>query len=138
MAKHDYLLKNISTSDINLGDLRYKIPAGKIRDLLGKKTYLTEKQILESEKNGSISKRLGKTLIKVKSKNQLKQPKIEILDPLKINFPRRVKTSIVVDVKNISEELRDVILNEDDELLKELQMKDVDMENEGIPLFQDE
>ena len=65
MSPSQYLLKNISRNDINLGDLRYRIPAGKTRDLLGKGARLSWLDIQESKKSGSISKRLGKSLIEV-------------------------------------------------------------------------
>lgn len=128
-----YILRNITGRDINLGDLRFKIPAGKCRDLLGKKSRITPEDILESETNGSISKYLNKCLVKVEKETK-QNIQIEIADPSAVTFPQRRKSSIIIEVGEIDEEIRDLILNEDEEYLKQLEIESMD-ESSGLPII---
>jgi len=132
----EYILKNITGRDINLGDLRVKIPAGKARNLLAKKSRVTVKDILSSEENGSISKYLGRCLMKV---NRIKEPELplkEMADPSAITFPQRRKSSIVIEVGDIDEEVKDLVMNEDEEYLKQLDIesKSIDVDSD-IPII---
>jgi len=124
MPPSQYLLKNISRNDINLGDLRYRIPAGKTRDLLGKNARLSWFDIQESIKSGSISKRLGKSLIEVNAIIEPKLPlmqdsaRVDEINPNIIVFPQRTKSYIVVEVGKLDETAS---ILEDEEFLKELE-----------------
>lgn len=126
-----YILRNISKNDINLGDLRYKIPAGKSRDLLSRTARLLWKDIEKSRTSGSIAVRLGKTLIEIKDVIEPLDPIKYVADPSTIFFPRRVKSSIVLEMEDFSEEIQKISLVEDDELLKELG----DLNLEEVPLI---
>lgn len=129
-----YILKNITQRDINLGDLRFKIPAGKCRNLLAKKSHVNLEEIIESETNGSISKFLGKALIKVEKIIYVETPAMEMADPHIVNFPQRKKSSIIIEVGDIDDELRELVLNEDDEYLKQLESEAQLLEEGGLPL----
>lgn len=118
-----YILKNITGRDVNLGDLRIKIPAGKARNLLGKKSRITIEDILRSEDSGSIAKCLGRTLIKVYKIENPMPPLKEVADPSAITFPQRRKSSIVIEVGEIDDEIKDLVLSEDEEYLKQLDME---------------
>lgn len=128
-----YLLRNVSKYDINLGDLRYKIPAGQTRDLLGKTAHLKVKDILNSKLNGSIGMRLGKTLIEVHTMIELKPPGRVEADPDIVQFPQRIKSNIIIEVGNISEEVDKLSLNEDEEFLKEME-DDISFDKDNAPL----
>lgn len=132
-----YILRNITGRDINLGDLRIKIPAGKCRNLLGKKSRVLPEDIKESEKNGSISKYLGKFLIKVEKIVEPSIPIEEVADPSAVTFPQRKKSSIIIEVGEIDEEIKDLILEEDEEYLKQLEVESMD-EDSGLPITTDE
>ena len=114
-----YVLKNISTMDVNLGDLRYTIPAGKSRDLLSKKARLNWKDVEKSIKSGSIKKRLGRSLVEITDiPKEPPPPPIKIAEPTKVSFPQRVKSSIIIEIGDLSEEVQNLSLIEDDELLE--------------------
>jgi hypothetical protein len=118
-----YILKNITTRDVNLGDLRIKIPAGKCRDLLGKKSRITVENILKSEESGSISRYLGRSLVKVYKAEPALPPPKEVADPSAITFPQRRKSFIVIEVGDIDDEIKDLVLSEDEEYLKQLDIE---------------
>lgn len=117
-----YILKNISKSDVNLGDLRYRIPAGKMRDLLGKNAHLKFEDILNSRRNGSIKAKLGRSLIEIHSNIISQNPRKAIFKPMDpVTFPQRTKSSIIIDVKDVTDEIKDLILNEEEELISEFE-----------------
>lgn len=125
-----YILRNISKNDVNLGDLKYTIPAGQARDLLGRNAHLEYEDILKSRQSGSISKRLGRSLIEV---NQIiipvpPAPKVAV-EQEPIVFPQRTKSFITIEVGDIEESAQSVIENEDEEFLKELELR---KEIEGV------
>jgi hypothetical protein len=119
-----YLLKNISTSDVNIGDLRYRIPAGQTRNLLSKTAHLEWEHISQSKESGSIAKRLGRTLIEVEGIVVAKPPHMTVAKPKVVDFPQRTKSYITIDVVDIAE-AEELARSEDDEFLRE-------MENEGF------
>jgi len=118
---HRYILRNISKYDINLGDLRYKIPAGQARDLFSRTAHLALEDVIRSITTGSISKRLGKTLIVGHNTLTSPPPSYEVADPSFVVFPQRIKSSIVLGVGDITEEIQELILTEDEEVLKKLE-----------------
>jgi hypothetical protein len=130
----NYILKNITGRDVNLGDLRVKIPAGKARDLLTKKSRVTEEDIIESERSGSISKYLGRSLIRIYKYNEPKPPLLEMFDPSAITFPQRKKSSIVIEVGEIDDEIKELVLNEDEEYLKQLETESATQDGD-IPII---
>lgn len=115
-----YILKNTTNRDINIGDLRYTIPAGQSRDLLKKTAHLDYDLIIKSKEHGSISKRLGKSLIEIDAIVEASAPQKTIADPSIVYFPQRTKSSIVIDVSEISEDVQQEASVEEDELLKQL------------------
>lgn len=124
-----YLLRNVTKYDINIGDLRYKIPAGQVRNLLGKNARLTFEEVENSRKFGSIAKKLRSgLLVEVQQEVSMKLPKLTITQPEPILFPRISKTSITLDVSQIDENiLANITMGEEDALLKELeQNSDID------------
>ena len=126
-----YILRNISKNDINLGDLRYRIPAGQARDLLSKTARLKWEDIEKSRTNGSIAVRLGKTLVEIRNIVEPQAPIKKVADPATISFPNRVKSSIILEMNDVSDEIKKISLIDDDEFLKEL---DSDMEDKKAPL----
>jgi len=130
-----YLLKNISKNDINLGDLRYRIPAGKTRDLLGKTAHLRFEDIVKSRYNGSIKARLGKSLAEVTSIIEVKPPPMTEFKPKDaITFPQRVKSYITIEVGDVTDEIKNLIMNEDEEFFQQLQ-DDANLGEKKIPLI---
>jgi len=129
-----YLLKNITKYDINIGDLRYRIPAGQTRDLLGKTAHLKIKDILSSKENGSIGARLGKSLIEVNSIIIPKAPQKTEADPNAVQYPQRVKSSVIIEVGDISDEVDELSLNEDEEFLQQMEEDSISFEDDGAPL----
>jgi len=124
-----YILRNITKRDINLGDLRYKIPAGQCRDLYSKTAHLDIEDIEKSVKEGSISKYLGKSLVEVYDIHQPKAPLIYVDDMPKVKFPRHLKSRLVVEVGDIEEEMQKITINEEEEFLKELDSEDQFMQS---------
>lgn len=137
MGVPSYILKNITGRDANLGDLRVKIPAGKCRNLLAKKSRVTIEDIVRSEENGSIYKFLKrKVLIKVHKEEEIVLPLMELADPSAVTFPQRRKSSIVIEVGDIDEEIKDLVLSEDEEYLKQLEIESKAAEGEmGLPVI---
>jgi len=129
-----YLIKNITKMDINIGDLRYRIPAGQTRDLLSKNAHLRLEDILESREYGSISIRLGKSLIEVDAIIVAKPPNKTMAKPTKVNFPQRTKSYITIDVTDVAE-AEELSRSEDDEFLKEME-NDLYYEEE-LPIIAD-
>ena len=124
-----YVLRNTTTSDVMIGDLRYKIPKGQSRDLLSKTAHLPYELVMASRKNGSIAKRLGRSLVEISDVvAEPPKPMIEVVknDPEKVvdknfvMFPQRVKSFITIDVGDITEESQSIIANEDEEFLQQL------------------
>lgn len=115
------LIRNISNSDINLGDLRYKIKAGKVADLYSKTAHLDRNEIKKSLETGSISKRLGKSLVLIGSVSQTPIIPITADSEKIIEFPRHAKSSIIIEVGKLDKEVESMILEDDDAFLKELE-----------------
>lgn len=117
-----YVLRNTTKRDINLGDLRYKIPAGEARDLMSYKSNLRHKDLMKSIENGSIFKYLCKGfLIKVDKIVEPPLPKKSLADPSVVTFPQRIKSSVTIEVGDVTDEIRELTISEDDELLKQLE-----------------
>jgi hypothetical protein len=133
LAKYRYLLKNISKNDINLGDLIYRIPAGQTRDLLSKTAHLKLKDIIKSREKGSIGARLGKSLIEVDSVIIAKPPPISEVNSSTVKFPQRVKSSITIEVGDISEDIDNISISEDEEFLKQINEDRLLNNEEALP-----
>lgn len=116
-----YVLHNVTNRDVNIGDLRYTIPAKKSRDLLSKTARLDYDAVIKSKESGSISKKLGKSLIEITTVVEAKPPLKTSADPSIVHFPQRIKSSIVIDVSEISEDVQQEISDEEAELLKQLE-----------------
>lgn len=127
-----YLLKNISKMDVNIGDLGYKIPVGQTRNLLSKTAYLKWEDILRSRESGSISKRLGKSLVEVTAIIIAKPPQKTMAKPSVVNFPQRTKSYITIDVTDLAE-AEALAKSEDDEFLKEMEEEGFFSED-GLPI----
>jgi len=129
-----YILKNITKNDVSIGDLRYKIPAGQARNLLSKTAYLTIEQIEKSRVSGSISKRLGKSLIEVEGIVSARPPFMTTDNIQKVKFPQRIKSSITLEVGDISEEIQNMTIIEDEEFLKQLESEEALFEDGSAPI----
>jgi hypothetical protein len=120
-----YLLRNTSKYDINLGDLRYKIPAGQVRDLLGKTAHIDIKLLEKSIISGSIAARIKNgMLVEVVKAPDLRPPKKIKASDKPISFPRTNKTSVILDVALLDEKLNNMILDDGDQFVKELEAED--------------
>jgi hypothetical protein len=110
--------------DVGLGDLRYKIPKGQTRDLLSRTARLSIEDIEKSRANGSIARRL-KSGVLIEVKTNVKTPVVKKeISKKAVHFPRQKKTSIVLDIEELDEQLSNMMIEEDEELLKELQEED--------------
>ncbi len=134
-SDYRYLLKNISKNDINLGDLLYRIPAGQIRDLLGRTAHLDIKKIIKSREQGSIHVRLGKSLIEVDAIIIPKPPPMVEADPSAITFPQRVKSCITIEVGDISEDIDNIAISEDEEFLKQMEDEQLQTGDDSVPII---
>lgn len=124
------LIKNISKRDIVLGDLRYKIPAGATRDFLSPNSGLRPKDVEKSFKEGSIAKRLGSTLIHIQRTVHYFTPSKN--DKIKGQGSKRTrnrKSAIQADQAEVSQELQELALLDDEDLLRELDAT----ESGGVP-----
>jgi hypothetical protein len=122
MSEYKYVLRNVTGRDINLGDLRYKVPAGKARDLYSRKSNLKYEDIIESIKNGSIGKYLRSGALIEAEKIVLEpSPQVTLANPSAVTFPQRIKSSVTIEVGDVTEEIRELTISEDDELLKQLE-----------------
>ena len=135
MVRQRYLLKNITKYDVSIGDLRYKIPAGQTRDLLSPTARLNPKNIEQSKTDGSIAKRLGHSLVEVKKAVSVTVPKKTEADSSAKRFPQRVKSSIKLGEGEVSEEVEQITIQEDDALLKEMAAEDALLESGGVPII---
>lgn len=124
MVRRSYLLQNTTKYDINLGDLRYKIPAGQTRDLLSRTAYLSYALIEKSKMSGSIAAKLKNGSLRevVKFVNVKPPRKIEAKEVSEIRG--RTKSMVILDVMELDEQLKDMVLEEEEELLQELQTTD--------------
>ena len=116
----EYKVKNISQMDINLGEIKVKIPVGKTVDLL-KEVHITP-YVIEREKDvkRSLGRRLKqKLLIEVVEEDGMEvidRPTVFQAKSDEINFPNKVKTGIVMEERDnlldseiIQEEVEDVV-----------------------------
>jgi hypothetical protein len=131
-----YILRNITGYDINLGDLRYKIPAGRIRDLLSPTANLPIGALNKSIVSGSIKVRLGKSLIRVHAPiNKPVLSNVKVITPSVVDFPQRRKSFITMNVGDITEEIKDLSLNEDEEYLKQLELEEKSVSDIKVPIL---
>jgi hypothetical protein len=133
-----YVLKNISKYDISLSDLGVRIPLGQSKDLLSSGVNLKWEAVYKSKMSGSISLRLKKGMV-VEVHGIVRSPKpptrVDIIrEAVMVKFPDRVNSLLVIDVGNISEEIEKMSINEDDELLKQLDIESM-MEGNGSLLI---
>lgn len=128
-----YILKNMTKRDVNLGDLRYKIPANQSRDLFAKTARLEIESIDQSKKNGSIYKYLeAGILVEVCDINEPKAPLIYVDSMPKIKFPRHLKTKLTIEIGDVDEEMKKITIDEEEDFLKELDYQDAFLES--VPL----
>jgi hypothetical protein len=133
-----YVLKNISKYDISLSDLGVRIPLGQSKDLLSSAVNLKWEDVYKSKMSGSIGLRLKKGMV-MEVCGVVGKPKpptrVDIIrEAVMVKFPDRVNSLLVIDVGNISEEIEKMSINEDDELLKQLDI-DAMMEGNGSLLI---
>lgn len=119
--------------DINLGDLRYSIPAGKSRDLLAAGARLKIEDIDASRKSGSIALKLRQKLL-VEIPDNLpkiaKNPIIKMVDKSiqkPIVFPQRTKSFITIKIGDIRDEaLLESTAEDDADVLRQLELEGID------------
>lgn len=136
-----YVLKNISKYDISLSDLGVRIPLGQSKDLLSRAVNLKWADVYKSKMSGSIGLRLKKGMI-IEVYGVVNKPKpptrVDVIrEAVMVKFPDRVNSLLVIDVGNISEEIEKMSINEDDELLKQLDIESM-MEGGGSLLVKDD
>lgn len=117
----EYKVKNVSQMDVNLGEIKVKIPKGKTVDLL-KEVHITP-YVIEREKDEerSLGKRLKqKILVEVVEEAEnlkvIDRPTVFQAKSDEINFPNKVKSGIVMQEKDnfldseiIQEDVDDVV-----------------------------
>lgn len=117
----EYKVKNVSQMDVNLGEIKVRIPKGKTVDLL-KEVHVTP-YIIEREKDEarSLGKRLKQKILVevVEGAENLKvidRPTVFQAKSDEINFPNKVKSGIVMQEKDnfldseiIQEDVDDVV-----------------------------
>ena len=120
--KKKYILRNISRKDVLLGDLGYRIPAGKTANLLSPKSALTEKMIEKSAVSGSLAKVMGKYLVRVEEVVKIEPPpKTATTMTNVVTFPQKTKSFITIEVGELTdEELRDATTDEEAAFLQQL------------------
>ena len=136
-----YILKNISKYDISISDLGVRIPLGQSKDLLSSGINIKWEKIYKSKISGSIFLRLKKGMV-IEVEGIVSRPKppsrVEVIrEAVMVKFPDRVNSLLVIDVGNISEEIEKMSINEDDELLKQLDIESM-MEGGGNLLVKDD
>lgn len=116
----EFYITNISKSDIHLSDLGIVVKSMTTVNIFGKKSIVTKKQLLESCLNGSIKKRLNKSLI-----IKLKAPKSEkkVIEVSNKFSHNRTKTAIVVEKKKIED--FDMLYFNDQNLADEQMIKEI-------------
>jgi hypothetical protein len=105
MENDKYVIKNMTRSNICLGDIRCTIKAGATVDLLKFNPELTLEKLLHHERNGSLGKRLEqKMLVKIeattraeKNDGLVERPTVFEEKPENIVFPKRVTTGVVME-----------------------------------------
>lgn len=119
-----YFLRNTTKLDINIGDLRYTIPAGQTRDLLSPRARLNIEDINNSKNNGSLRKKIETgMLVEVNKIIKLTPPKkTETKNVLRV--VKNEKSSIKVDTEELNEQFNNMVLNDEDDFLKELEQGD--------------
>ena len=125
-----YWLRNTTKYDVSIGDLRYRIPAGQSRNLLAKSARLKVDDIRRSIKEGSLFKRLKSgALREVKYDVILAPPPKTTASSDTIIIARKAKV-IPTKPSDLEDRLDSIILQEEDEILKELSEEDL-MNNMG-------
>ena len=136
-APRSYILKNISKCDVNIGDLGVRIPLGQSKDLLDPKLKLNWDLINKSKTEGSIFVRINKRMV-VELSNIVPAPRA----PTKIDVLRgedvlrnadRLKSLLIVESGDLSEEIEKMTISDDDEFLKQLDIESM-MDSEGNKL----
>lgn len=124
--KDSYIVRNMTETDINLGEIRCVIKMGKTVDIMKITPNITMEKLKEQEKIGTLGYRLKKKqLIKVTPKQNVKE-KMKVLGrptvfeekSENIVFPNKVKRGIVMEENEgllETEILKDEQENEQDE-----------------------
>ena len=99
-------LQNPGTSDVNIGDLGVKVPAGKTINIFAYNPYLSEEKVETSKGWGSLARRLLTGVLKIVKKAPTGRP--SILDQIKAskNAARvtKTKSSVIIESNNNEEE----------------------------------
>ena len=133
-----YFLRNTTKRDLKILDLNgYTIPAGKTCNLLTRSSRLTWEQIEKSRSCGDLAKRLGKEFVEVDRYVAARPPYLQevIREAIVVKFPSTAKSSIVIEVGDIAEEIQNLTINEEDDFLKLLDSES--MEDGGAKIISD-
>lgn len=134
-----YFLRNVSKKDLRIHDLNhYQIPAGKTKNLLDKCSKLSWDQISKSRESGDLSKRLGKELVELNTSAIARPPTLRevIREAVVVKFPDTAKSSIVIEVGDIAENIQNITISEEEDFLKQLDNES--MEGGGLKIVSDE
>lgn len=123
----DFYIVNVSKFDIHFSDIGVTVKSMTNFNLMGKKSFLTKEQILESCLRGSIFKRLKKELIYV----SLNAPKVEKkkLEIANTYLNKKIKTGIIIEDKK-NKDLENLYLYEDEKEQDEKIIKEI-LDSEG-------
>ncbi len=96
--KKELWLLSLSGSDSNLNDIGVKVPAGKTINVFKWNPYVTQEQVDESLKSGSIFKYLTAKKIKiVERKTAVRPADLDRIKESKEAVARKTKTSVVIE-----------------------------------------
>jgi len=100
--KIEYWVKNASDNDLGSSELNVRIPAGKLVNLCALNPNLTHEVLQKSEESGFLSKcysAAGRKLIKLQFAPKIQQYSTFSPTDAVAPIPSRVKSSVVMDVK---------------------------------------
>lgn len=123
----DFYIINISDRDIHFSDIGVTVKSMTNFNLMGKKSFLTKEQILNSCLKGSIFKRLQSNLIYI----SLNAPKIEKrkLEIATTYLNKKIKTGVIVEDKK-NKDLENLYAYEDQKQQDEQIIKEI-LDSEG-------
>lgn len=100
-VKDELWVLNTSTSDVMIGDLGVKVPAGKVVDVFQRSHYLTNELVQKSLDSGSLAKRINEhKVLKIVTKKPKDAPLQRLHEENNVVYAKKTKTSVVVDTKD--------------------------------------
>ena len=99
-------VQNLGTSDVSLGDLGVKVPAGKTINIYKWNPYITVEQVEKSKTSGSLLKRLDSEVLKIVVGPVIVAPHLidQIKESKRIVTAKKTKSSIIIGPESGNEE----------------------------------